>query len=252
MSKTQERPKLPPKQESALAHLLPALAGCGHQAEALIRQTGLSRAYHKPMFFFLGHIAKANGRVTEADIRCTESLIKALALSSRQRRKAIRQFQQGKQADNLPLHRSLLLRFQTLLQPAAAVKIAICLCHIAQIQGQPGKARRYRCEDSITRLGLPVAIADEIFESYASKVWTHTFTTKQPPATYEQACRILGVTRRESLTEIKRTYRKKVSACHPDKLAQQNLTPSEQLMAKDQLLAYQQAWELIQKRHRIT
>ncbi len=252
MNNTQELPELPSKLESVLCNLLPKLAGSSHKAEALIRHTGLPRGYHKPLFFFLGHVAKADGRVTEADIHFAESLMKALALSLRQRRKAIKQFKQGKQADALPLYRSLVLRVQTYLQPAAAIKIAICLCHGAQIHGQPGKARRYRCEDSVARLGLPVAIADEIFESYANKVWAQTSAARERPVTYEHACRILGVTRRDSLTEIKRSYRKKVSACHPDKLAQQKLTPSERAMAKDQLLSYQQAWDLVKKRHRLT
>ncbi|HBC35422.1 MAG TPA: molecular chaperone DjlA, partial [Marinobacter adhaerens] len=43
-------------------------------------------------------------------------------------------------------------------------------------------------------------------------------------------------------------YRKKVSECHPDKLAQQQVSPREHALAKDRLLHYQQAWELI-KRH---
>lgn len=251
MSKTQERVELPPRLESVVSNLLPELSRCDHNAQTLIRQQGLPRGYKKALFFFLGHIAKADGRITETDIRFAESLMKALSLSSRQRRKAIQQFQQGKRADELPLYRGLPLRLRSHLRPAAAVLTAICLCHGAQVHGQPGKARRYRCEDSITRLGLPVAVADEIFESYASKLWAQTSAARERPTTYEQACRILGVTRRDSLTDIKRSYRKKVSACHPDKLAQQKLTPSERAIAKDQLLSYQQAWELIQKRHRL-
>lgn len=251
MSSTQELPELPPKLESALCSLLPKLSGCSHKAETLLRQTGLPHSYHKPLFFFLGHVAKADGRVTETDIRFAESLMKALSLSQRQRRRAIKQFQRGKQADDLPIYRALTLRLHTHLQPAAAVQVAICLCHGAQIHGQPGKARRYRCEDSIASMGLPITIADEIFESYASKVWAQSSANKERPVTYEQACRILGVTRRDSLSDIKRSYRKKVSACHPDKLAQQKLTPSERIMAKDQLLSYQQAWELIKKRQKI-
>lgn len=47
---------------------------------------------------------------------------------------------------------------------------------------------------------------------------------------------------------IKRAYRKKVSECHPDKLAQQQISVRDQNLAKERLLHYQQAWELI-KRH---
>ncbi|KXS51823.1 MAG: DnaJ-like protein (Heat shock protein) [Marinobacter sp. T13-3] len=251
MSDKQEQ-SLPAAMEAALSGVLRKLGEANHKADTLLRKTGLPRRYHKPLFFFLGHIAKGDGRVTEADIQYAERLIKALGLSSRQRRKAIEQFQLGKNTTQLPMHRGLLLRLQANLAPGSAIITATCLCHGAQIQGQPGKARRYRCEDSITCMGLPVAIADEVFESYASKVWAQNSTAMHRPTTYADACLILGVTRRDTLDTIKRQYRKKVSACHPDKLAQQKLTPTEKALAKDQLLRYQQAWELIKKRHRVT
>ena len=81
-----------------------------------------------------------------------------------------------------------------------------------------------------------------------SKVWTRHSENLSRPTSYQQACEILGVTRRDSLEVIKRAYRKKVSECHPDKLAQQQISARDQNLAKERLLYYQQAWELI-KRH---
>lgn len=243
-------PPLPARLESVFSDLLRELSSCGHQASTLIERARLPRWCRKPLFFFLGYIAKADGRVMEADIRYAESLMKALGLSNRQRKKAIDQFQRGKAASQLPLRQGLLFRLLAAIWPGPALKTAICLCHGAQVLGQPGKARRYRCEDAIDHIGLPVAVSDDIFESYASKVWIRNAGAIAKPDTYEQACQILGVTRRDDLESIKRTYRKKVSGCHPDKLAQQKLTPSELAMAKDRLLRYQQAWELIKQRHR--
>lgn len=243
-------PPLPARVESAFADLLRELSSCGHQASVLIERARLPRWCRKHLFFFLGYIAKADGRVVEADIRYAESLMKALGLSTRQRQKAIEQFRRGKDTDHLPVSRGLMLRLMARVWPGPALKTAICLCHGAQVMGQPGKTRRYRCEDAVDQIGLPMAVSDDIFESYASKVWIRSNQGANKPSTYEQACQILGVTRRDDLETVKRTYRKKVSACHPDKLAQQNLTPSEVAMAKEQLLRYQQAWELIKQRHR--
>ncbi|HLT14724.1 MAG TPA: molecular chaperone DjlA [Marinobacter sp.] len=248
--KTTSTPPLPARLESAFADLLRELSSCGHQASTLVERAKLPGRCRKPLFFFLGYIAKADGRVMEADIRYAESLMKALALSGRQRKKAIEQFQKGKESSELRSHWGLWNRLSTAVSPGPALKTAICLCHGAQVLGQPGKARRYRCEDAIDHLGLPVAVSDDIFESYASKVWIRSAGGPTKPTTYEQACQVLGVTRRDSLDHVKRTYRKRVSACHPDKLAQQELTPSELATAKDQLQRYQQAWELIKQRHR--
>ena len=243
-------PPLPARIESAFADLLRELSSCGHQASTLMERARLPPWCRKPLFFFLGYIAKADGRVMDADIRYAESLMKALKLSTRQRKQAIEQFRRGKDSDHLPVRQGLMLRLMARVWPGPALKTAICLCHGAQATGQPGKARRYRCEDAVDHIGLPMAVSDDIFESYASKVWIRSNHTPNKPTTYEQACQILGVTRRDDLETIKRTYRKKVSACHPDKLTQQNLTPSELATAKDQLLRYQQAWDLIKQRQR--
>ena len=82
--------------EAEFSSLMRELSACGHQAPALIERARLPRWCRHSLFFFLGYIAKADGRVTEADIGYAESLIKAMRLSRRQRRRAIGWFQQGK------------------------------------------------------------------------------------------------------------------------------------------------------------
>ena len=240
---------LPARLEAEFSDLLRELASCGHQANQLIRRTSLPLWHRRHLFFFLGYIAKSEGRVTEADIGFAEAMMKALRLSLRQRRKAIHWFQTGKNTEAIPRFRALGLKLSHYLWPSPALRMAICLCHAAQLQGRPAKPRRYRCEDAIDQIGLPVRVSDDILESYASKVWITQPESRPPPSSYEQACQLLGVTRRESLEGIKRAYRKKVSECHPDKLAQQTLSAAERARAKDRLLRYQQAWELIKRHH---
>ncbi|TYC58233.1 molecular chaperone DjlA [Marinobacter sp. BW6] len=234
--------------EAEFSSLMRELSACGHQAPTLIERAHLPRWCRRPLFFFLGYIAKAEGRVTEADIGHAESLIKAMRLSKRQRQRAIDWFQQGKSAEQLPFVRGLAMRLSRRLWPAPALKAAICLCHASQLNGRPGRSRRYRCEDAIDQIGLPVTVSEDIFDSYASKVWTRHSENLSIPTSYQQACELLGVTRRDSLEVIKRAYRKKVSECHPDKLAQQQVDARDRSLAKERLLNYQQAWDLI-KRH---
>ncbi|MCG7198261.1 DnaJ domain-containing protein [Marinobacter pelagius] len=242
-------PTLPSHLQAEFSSLLRELSACGHQAVTFLERVRLPGWCRRPLFYFLGYIARSDGRVTEADITYAEGLIRALNLSGRQRQRAIQWFQSGKKAEELPPLKGLSLRLTRRLWPAPSLTVAICLCHAAQIQGPPGKPRRYRCEDAIDQMGLPVSVSDHILESYASKVWVRAADTPSRPETYDQACQLLGVTRRESLAQIKRAYRRKVSECHPDKLSQQTLSPRELAIAKEQLLRYQQAWELIKQRN---
>lgn len=248
MASSDGQPVLPARMEAEFSSLMRELSACGHQAPVLIERARLPRWCRRPLFFFLGYIARAEGRVTQADIGYAETLIKAMKLSRRQRRRAINWFQEGKSAGELPFIRGLAIRLTRRLWPGPALKTAICLCHASQLNGRPGKSRRYRCEDAIDQIGLPVSISEDIFDSYASKVWTRQSENPGRPTSYQQACELLGVTRRDSLEVIKRAYRKKVSECHPDKLAQKQVNASEKHLAKERLLNYQQAWELI-KRH---
>lgn len=249
MAESTRQPALPSRVEAEFASLLHELSACGHQTATLLDRAQLPNWCRAPLFFFLGYIAKAEGRVSEADIRYAEALIKALKLSQRQRRRAINWFQQGKSAEQLPSLKGLSLRLTHRIWPGPALTVAICLCHATQLKGRPTKPRRYRCEDAIDQIGLPVIISDDIFDSYASKVWIRHAENLARPVSYEQACELLGVTRRDSLDIIKRAYKKRVSGCHPDKLAQQQVSTEEEALAKERLLSYQQAWELVKRRH---
>ncbi len=240
---------LPARMETEFTSLLGELSACGHQASELMARTRLPGWCRRSLFFFLGYIAKSDGRVTQQDIGFAETLMSALRLSQRQRRKAIKQFQNGKNADTIPRTRALRLRILRWLWPSPSLRVAICICHAAQLFGKPAKQRRYRCEDAIDQMGLPTVISDDILDSYASKIWITEPEAQPKPTTYEQALQLLGVTRRNSRADIKRAYRKRVSECHPDKLAQQDLSPAELSRAKERLLKYQHAWELVDRRH---
>ncbi|OEY65719.1 DnaJ domain-containing protein [Marinobacter sp. X15-166B] len=241
--------QLPPRTEKLFDELLAELNACGHNASELIARNGLPGWCHSTLFFFLGYIGKAGGRVTEADIGFAETLIQCLRLSPRHRRRAISRFQHGKDTRNLPVLKGLPLRLTSRLRPAPALKVSFALCHAAQLHGKPNTSRRHRVEDAIDQLGLDLGIADDILDSYARKVWVQPARHPSPPSSYQQACEVIGVTRRDSLDTIKKAYRKRVSECHPDKLAR-DLSGREQELAKERLLRYQQAWEVIKKYQR--
>ncbi|MDX1581846.1 MAG: molecular chaperone DjlA, partial [Alphaproteobacteria bacterium] len=220
----------------------------GHSPAKMITPRRLPRWGRRSLFYFLGYIAKADGRVSPADISFAEALMKSLELNIRQRKRAIEQFRLGKQTENPSSFRGLGVRAMAGLYPSPGLRILFCLAHAAQLQGKPGKARRYRCEDAADLIGLPVRLLQEIFDSYARKVWVNRAELQPLPDSYEQACKLLGVGTREKFEKIKQAYRRRVSECHPDKL-DRNLGESDVAVAKERLLRYQKAWELIKRRY---
>lgn len=243
-------PALSARVEREFHDLLNELNACGHQASELIARTRLPGWCRRSLFYFMGYIAKADGRVTPEDIGFAEAVMKALALSPRQRRKAIKQFQTGKQAQTPSSLRALRLRLTSRVMPSPALRAVFCLCHQAQVHGNPSTQRRYRCEDAIDQIGLPTTLMTSILDSYGRKVWITRPELEPLPDSYDKACQLLGVGTRESLERIKQTYRRRVSECHPDKL-DRDLDPRERALAKERLLRYQKAWELIRRRHRL-
>ena len=236
--------------DSALRYLLPRLTHCENQAETLLEQQRLPLFGKRYLFYFLGHIAKAEGMVGKADIDYAETMMAALSLNQRQRQRAIHWFNKGKTTGQLGPLKGWWLKMVTPLLARRAVMLAICLCHSAQLNGQPSQPRRYRCEDAIVQSGLPVGVSDDIFAHYAAQVWPKTTALPPAPKSYHDACEILGISRDDSLAQAKGIWRRKVSEIHPDKLAQQQLSSAELETAKERLLRYQQAWEFIKQRHK--
>lgn len=148
-------PNLPPRLKQGLSRLLQQLAENDHDAPCLLGQQPVPRWSRTPLFFMLGYIARADGRVSEVDIACAEALMQALKLNRRQRRRAIRCFHRGKRVKRLPLHLGLSLHLSQWFWPGPALRVGLCLCHAAQVSGPPSRSRRYRCEDALHQIGLP-------------------------------------------------------------------------------------------------
>lgn len=240
---------LPPRTRARLEEMLADFIACGHQPSKLIRRQRLGRGARHALFYCLGYLAKADGRITESDIRFAENLMQGLQLAPGARRRAIRRFHQGRDAVELSALRLTGFRLLGPWRSNTNLLLGLCLCHGAQLFGAPERPRRYRCEDAFYRLGLPLGVLDRIFRHYREQVWISEPPPK--PESLQDAYHILGVQSADSFTDMKRAYRREVSRYHPDKLGN-NLPPAEEARARDQLLRLQQAWEVIKRRERVS
>lgn len=244
----QKLPRLSPRLQRRLNALMAEFSDQQFQPEKLLAQHRLLPGSRRLLFFFLGYVAKAEGRVTETDIRYTESLMQGLNLGRSARRKAIARFHQGRDSKTLPALKGTGLRLLLSLRLNTCLLIALCLCHASQLGGRPGKPKRYRCEDALDQIGLPLEVMDDIFACYAREIWQANLPAR--PKSYHDACQILGVSSRDTFDAIKKSYRREVSKVHPDKLSG-TLTRAQEERARDQLMRLQQAWEIVRSQQRM-
>jgi DnaJ like chaperone protein len=214
-------------------------------------QHRVQMAFFTATFSVMGHIAKADGRVSPEEISLANRVMNEMALTSDMRATAINLFQQGKQAD-FPLddvlaqfhkechRRTDLLRMflEIQLQEAFADGILAAseerlLLHICS------QLRISRFDYNRLKIQLQ---AQQRFQGRSS----HTKNTPQKTS-IQDAYGVLGLTPSASKAEVKKAYQRLMSQNHPDKLVAKGLPEEMMRLAKEKTQKISKAYETIQK-----
>jgi DnaJ like chaperone protein len=211
----------------------------------------IQQLFFETSFTIMGHIAKADGRISEEEIAQTEILMTRLGLTSDHRARAIELFKLGSQDDfqleatvakfineggrqrNLPV---LLLEF------LFSVALADGELHVAE-------------QEILSRTAGGLGINPRHFERLLSMLTAqqqfrgqyHQFNEKQAPRIdeLENAYKALGVNPTDGDREIKRAYRKLMSQHHPDKLIAQGVPEDMLNIATEKAQEIQTAYDLV-------
>jgi len=213
----------------------------------------ISEQFFRTTFELMGHVAKSDGRVTEAEIGAARGLMRELKLGEREVRIAIDYFRAGKSATydaELGVERlreacgqrhDLLRAFMELQLRAALAGNGISpparaiLARAAERLGMSGlefvymeastRARaahaQHRAHAGSSGPGRPAASAESLAECYAE----------------------LEVDANISDQEVTKAYRRQMSRHHPDKLVANGLPESMAQMAKEKTQRIQEAYE---------
>lgn len=251
----------------------------GHLADKKLYELGSVRSslfgknltrqslFTQTTFAVLGHIAKAKGRVTEADIELARALMARLKLDSAAQQLAQNAFTLGKEP-NFPLRqviqefreacgaRTDLLRFFVEVQMQAAlqdgqldVNEQQILFTIAETMGMS----RFQFEQMIAMI-----MAAQQFRNggyYQQSGSYHQQSQGGYQGSYQQSAQpsieaaytVLGVTAQDDQNTVKRAYRKLMNEHHPDKLAAKGLPDEMMELAKEKAQQIQAAYDLICK-----
>lgn len=209
------------------------------------------------LFASMGHIAKADGRVTKAEIDMASQVMSQMGLEGQVLQEAQAAFREGK-SSQFPLNdtlrefyqschgrRDVMQIFLEILIQAAFVDQHLDDAEKALLH-KVGRALKFR-DDEVSYL-LSAYEAELRFHRYSHQQRKDNKASKD---SLSDAYKILGVAASSSDVELKRAYRRLMNQHHPDKLIAKGLPPQAIEMSKQKSQDIQSAYELITKHRRM-
>ncbi len=202
--------------------------------------------FFKTVFNLLGHIAKADGHISEMEVKLTEAYMDKMGLTPEHKREAIRLFKEGASADfslqdALNIYRQVGSRSPNLSQ-----MLLVYLINLAMIDGDLDANERELLQQIAEGVGFSRVAFEQLLRMVGAQ---NSFAQNQPHRADELALayEALGVTSDASDADIKKAYRKLMSQYHPDKLMGQGLPEDMIKAATERSQEIQAAYDLIKK-----
>jgi DnaJ like chaperone protein len=212
----------------------------------------LSEAYVRALFTCMGHVAKADGRVSEDEIRAARLVMHRLNLSPAQVRKAIHWFDEGKQP-GFPLVQTLRELRRVHARRAEQRTLFVRLLLEVVLAGSRLRAQEraliwVMCKEfDIGRVELAQLEAMIL----AQKGFRRSPAGTADTARLRRAYRTLGVDESSTNDEIKQAYRRLMNRNHPDKLAGSKLDEAAMADAERRTREIRGAYEMLKARRSI-
>jgi DnaJ like chaperone protein len=210
--------------------------------------------FFRSTFRIMGHIAKADGRVSEREIEAARGVMAELRLAPPQVRAAIEYFTAGK-SGSFDLNAEAASLTRACAGRPDLVRIFLEIQVRAALAGNnlEGPARALVGKVA-TKLGISTIEFAQI--EAVLRIRRGSFRTAAPvrdnAAQLEQAYKVLEVSVQASNDEVAKAYRRQLSRHHPDKLKANGLPESMIEHAKERTQQIIEAWELIKERRGIS
>jgi DnaJ like chaperone protein len=229
-----------------LGVLLDVELGSRQMRQAPRASPTVQETFFRATFQTMGHIAKADGRVSERDIHAARAMMSDLALNEREIQAAMDLYREGKA--------------RTFALDAALAELAH-LCRdrpdlrrmFVQIQVQTAVSGASLHDESRKVLARVCAALDvsayEVIQMEALlRMQRATERAREAPADrVAEAHAVLGVARNASDADVTKAYRRLMSHHHPDKLVAKGLPESMMALAQEKTRQIRAAYEIIRE-----
>ncbi len=223
----------------------------------------MQQAFVRSLFLSLGHLAKADGRVSPREIAMTESVMTHLQLDARSREQAIAFFREGKNLSREQMLADLvaLKKITKAYRPILNVFMELQF-QVAFSEGEPGAQDSAVLKDYAQALGYSNFQFDRLYAMHRAHYFFHQHYANSQQGFYRStgsssrssstntlahAYGVLGLKPGATKEEVKKAYRRLMNEYHPDKLASKGLPESMMKAATEKAQEIGQAYELILK-----
>ena len=209
-------------------------------------------AFFTATFSVMGHIAKADGRVSEDEIAMARAVMQQMELDEAMRNAAIKLFNEGKESSFkldpvLEQFRRECHRRQTLIQMFIEIQLQAAYAD-GKLDPTEDRLLRHICK----QLHFPQFAyrrLEEMVRTERNRGWSAGGGSKarSDQLSLPQAYALLNIAESASDQEIKRAYRRLMSQHHPDKLVAKGLPDEMMKIATQKTHEIRTAYERIKK-----
>lgn len=215
-------------------------------------QERVQAAFFTAVFSVMGHLAKADGRVSEKEIELARDIMQRMNLTEAMRQTAIQLFSQGKHPDFVLSDVLRQFRRECHGRRNLMRMFAEILMHSAYADGRLDAPERSVLEQIRIELGFTAREFRHIEAVvYNARYFGSGEGGRQAPApagaSLHEAYAILGVEESASDAKIKKAYRRMMNQHHPDKLVAKGLPEEMIKLATEKTQEIKQAYEMIKK-----
>lgn len=223
--------------------------GIGQSAFVFSNSGEVQDKFFQSLFQVMGHIAKADGKVTEQEIQMARVIMTQMRLTEARKTEAVALFNHGKQPE-FDLNQTLLNFKQTchghqnLMQMFLEIQIAAAFA-----DGNIHESEQHILESISRVLGFNQFNLTLLINRFKAQQRFHQ-SDQQAYSQQERladAYGVLGIASTATDKETKKAYRKLMSQHHPDKLVAKGLPEDMMTVAKEKSQEIQASWELIRK-----
>ncbi len=216
----------------------------------------IQESFFTTVFTVSGHLAKADGRVSETEVQLTESLMTKMGLSADHRREAIRLFKVGATTEfNLD---SALADYKRICSASGNLNnmLLVNLVNLAMADGELDEQEAQVLRQVADRLGFSRFAFEQLLRMLNAQNAFNREQSGYQSGGYQQPIRAdeltlayeaLGVEKTATDAELKKAYRKLMSEYHPDKLIGQGMPEDMIKAATERSQEIQAAYDLIKK-----